>query len=116
MVVDLASQDPNVLRITQGLTVSQSNLVLWTNGQAAVIGGAVALTLSQPIEGEWRSVNWVDSAKTNYGVTVYTARLSNVTTVDVWVDLGKGAVVGWSPNSDAKVETGPVIIATPAGE
>ena len=102
----------------QGLNVTKSNLVLWTNGQGALVGAAMALTLTQPatIEGEWRSVSWMDAAKTKYGVTVYNAKLSNVTKVDVWVDLGKGAVVGWSPNSDAKVEMGPVMIATPSAQ
>jgi hypothetical protein len=115
-ILDLISRDPNVLRVMQGLAVANTKIVLWNNGQGTLIGCATAITLAQPatIDGEWRSVAWVDSSQTTYGVTIYTAKLSNVTTVNVWIDLGKGAVVGWSANSDAKVETGPVIITPPA--
>jgi hypothetical protein len=100
----------------EGLSVSDSKLVLWENGEGTLIGGAMALNLAQPatIEGEWRSISWTDSSKSDYAVTIFTAKVSNVTTVNVWVDLRKGEVVGWSPNSDAKPETTPVIIATPA--
>jgi len=104
--------------VIQGLSISNTRLVVWANGQGVLVGASVAMSLEQPatIEGEWRGISWMDSSKTKYGVTVYNAKLSNVKTVDVWVDLGKGAVVGWSANSDAKVETGSVIIATPAAQ
>ena len=67
------------------------------------------MSLAQPatIEGEWRGITWMDSSQTQYGVTVYNAKLSSITTVDVWVDLAKESVVGWSTNSDVKVESGP---------
>jgi hypothetical protein len=114
-ITDLTSHDPNVLRITQGLSIANTEVVPWYNSQGTLIGAGVAMTLAQPatIEGEWRTVNW-DSSRTLYGVTILTARLSNVTTINVWVDLTKGAVVGWSPNRTAKPETAPLIIATPA--
>jgi hypothetical protein len=115
-ILDLSSRDPNVSRILQGLSVANTKIAVWGNGQGTLIGGAVILTLSQAatIDGEWRGISWVDSSKTNYGVTIYTAKLSNVTAVNVWVDLAKGAVVGWTADSAAKPETTPVIISTPA--
>ena len=114
-ITDIASRDANVLRITQGLSIANTKVVAWSNSQGTLIGAGVAMSLAQPatIEGEWRSVSW-DSSQTTYGVTVYTAKLSNVTTVNVWVDLTKGAVVAWSANRTATLETDPLIIATPA--
>ena len=69
---------------------------MWANGQGTLIGAGVVMSLAQPatIEGEWRGITWMDSSKTKYGVTVYNAKLSNITTVDVWVDLAKGTC-GW---------------------
>ncbi|MGA2286254.1 MAG: hypothetical protein ABSG55_08310 [Dehalococcoidia bacterium] len=100
--------------LISGLTTTSSKLAAWPNSQGTVIGGVMILSLVQPatLAHEWRSVSWADSSRTTYVVTVYTAKLSNITTIDIWVDLQKGVVVGWSPNSDATIVTPPTIVAT----
>jgi hypothetical protein len=113
-MVDIVSADTRISALTSGLTTSKSQLAAWSNGQGTVIGGAMILALSQPatLEHEWRSISWADSTRSTYTVTVYTAKLSNITTIDIWVDLQKGVVVGWSPNTDAHIDTPPTIVAT----
>jgi hypothetical protein len=113
-MTSIVSADARVSALTSGLSTSASRLTAWTNSQGTLIGGVMILSLVQPatLEHEWRSIRWADSTKTIYAVTVYTAKLSNVTTLNIWVDFQKRAVVGWSPNSDAKVETGPTVVAT----
>jgi hypothetical protein len=113
-MVSIVSNDARVQALISGLTTTSSKLAAWPNSQGTVIGGVMILSLVQPatLAHEWRSVSWADSSRTTYVVTVYTAKLSNITTIDIWVDLQKGVVVGWSPNSDATIVTPPTIVAT----
>jgi hypothetical protein len=113
-LLSIVSSDARITNLTSGVTVASSKLATWNTGQGTLIGGVQILTLTQPatMDEEWRGINWADSAKSTYSVIVYTAKLSNVTRIDIWVDLQKGAVVGWSPNTDAKVEAGPTVVAT----
>ncbi len=112
-LVDLASKDANIARVLAGLSAPKSSVAAWANSEGTLIGGVVVMELSQPatIDGEWRGVSW-DSAKVSYLVTVYTAKFSNVTAVNVWIDLGKAAVIGWTPDAAAKAEATPVVVGT----
>jgi hypothetical protein len=114
-LVDIASKDANITHVMAGLSAPTSSVAAWANSQGTLIGGVVIMNLAQPatIDGEWRGISW-DSSKVSYLITVYTAKFSNVTAVNAWIDLGKAAVVGWTADSGAHVEATPVIIATPA--
>ncbi len=113
-MTSIVSADPRITDLLNGLTTSRSQLAPWLDGQGNLIGGVMVLTLSQPatLTHEWRGISWADSTKTIYSVIVYDAQLSNVTRIDIWVDLRTQSVVGWSPNSDATPITTPAIVTT----
>lgn len=122
----LALAEPRVARLLQsssvpGLTPQVTKVTPLTSG-TTLVGGVAELALGQAttLEGEWPGIaspcrrGGEQPATPVHTPTLYRARYSNVTTLDVFVDVNTGQVIGISPGIGAQLEGEPVWLSDPS--
>jgi len=113
-VVEIALNDSRVGQLVQDERLTVSDVIPWSDGTGEFIGGGAILALEEPhtIDGVWLGVVF-GADEITYDSMPYRARLSNVSSLMVWVDLHRAEVVGLEPDHDARPEGTPEILATP---
>ena len=110
-VADIAVDDPRIRQLIQEQPAEVAGVVVWTKGTGELIGGVVTLRLTGPrtVQGEWLGLDYDRTEATSppYTSVPYRAKYSNVTSLEVMVDLDRGQVVGVTPDHDAEAEGTP---------
>jgi len=94
-VVAIASNDSRVRQLVQDEPLTVSDVIPWSDGTGEFIGGVATVALGEPrtIDGVWLGVVF-GADEVTYDSMPYRAKLSNVTSLTVWVDLRRIEVAG----------------------
>jgi hypothetical protein len=95
----IATGDAGVQQLVGTSSYTVSTTAGWYTPDRTLIGAIVSMTLDTPasVSGGWTFVTSTPSNGAPYATTPETFTANNVTGLDVYVDLGSGAVVGVEP-------------------
>ena len=113
-VVEIALNDSRVGQLVQDEGLTVSDVIAWSDGTGGFIGGVATVALGEPrtLDGVWLGVVF-GADEITYDSMPYRAKLSDVTSLAVWIDLHRAEVVGLQPDHNARAEGTPEILATP---
>lgn len=104
--IALITADPRLKALLGDRPWQIKEVGVWHTSTGRVIGAAAMVVLSGPttLEGEWLGMDWDESRSPPYLSVPLRAKFSNVSHIEVSVDLERGEVVSLFPGLGARLE------------
>jgi hypothetical protein len=116
--VDLTVEDPRISSLAEGLGSEVTDVAPWSmdGTQDTIIGADVTIGWQNPstLEADWPLVGW-SNEENSYTVQLTHYRLSDVTSLEVFVTFEPSAVVGFEP-ADGTADTASINQVKPSTE